>query len=82
MDWLVLIVIPALWATAVFAFPYVTTQRHGLSAALACVASLLLFTSLRSDHETFPAILGAACIVTAAMFVALLWRSKPTSGVR
>ena len=82
MDWLVLIVIPALWAKAVFASPYVTTQRHGLSAALACVASLLLFISLRSDHGTFPAIFGAACIVAAATFIALLWQPKPTGGVR
>ena len=81
MDWLVLLVIPALWSKAVFASPYLTTQRHGLSAALACVASLLLFTSLRSGHETFPAIFSAACIVTAAMIAALLWRSKPRGGV-
>ena len=81
MDWLVLIIIPGLWAKAVFASPYVSTQRHGLSAALACVASLLLFTSMRSDNEAFPAIFGAACIVTAAMFAALLWRSKPKGGV-
>jgi len=82
MDWLMLIVIPTLWAQVVFASPPVTTQRHGLSAALACVASLLLFTSLRSDQTTFPVIFGAACVVTAAMFVALLWRPKPTGGVR
>ena len=81
MDWIVLIVIPALWVKAVFASPYVTTQRHGLSAALACVASLLLFTSLRSEHETFPTVFSAACIVTAAMFTALLWPSKPKGGV-
>jgi hypothetical protein len=82
MDWLALLVIPALWAKAVFASPYLTTRRHGLSAVLACVASLLLFASLRSDRELFPPIFGGACIVTAAMFAALLWRPKPKGGVR
>ena len=82
MDWLVLIVIPALWAKAVFASPYLATQRHGLSAALAGVASLFLFASLRSDQKTFPVIFGATCIITAAMFAALLWRPKPKGGVR
>ena len=82
MDWLALIAIPALWANAVFASPYLTTRRHGLSATLACVASLFLFASLRSDHKVFPVIFGAACIITFAMFAALLGRSKPKGGVR
>jgi hypothetical protein len=82
MDRLVLIVIPALWAKAVFASPYLTTQRHGLSAALACVASLFLFASLHSDKTAFPVIFGAACIITAAAFAALLLRPKPKGGVR
>ena len=82
MDWLALLAIPALWAKAVFASPYLTTRRHGLSFALACIASLALFAALRSGHAAFPMIFGAACIATAAMFAALLWRAKPKDGVR
>jgi hypothetical protein len=80
MEWLALFVIPAVWAKAVFASPYLKTRRHGFSAALACVASLLLFVSLRSSRDVFPIGFGAACIVTAAMFATLLCRAKSEGG--
>ena len=80
MDWLALIVVPALWAKAVYASPNVATRRHGSSAALACLASLLLFASLRFGHQVFPVIFSGACIITTAMFVALLWQGKQQKG--
>jgi hypothetical protein len=73
MDWLAIVVLPAIWATAVYATPYVKTHRHSLSFALSLLAGLLAFASLRvGSEQLFVALFALACLTATAMFVAML----------
>lgn len=85
MDWLALLVVPALWAQAVYASPFLKTGRHGLSLGLAVIAGLLMFGSLRMSNPASVALFIGGSIAIAAMIVSLLWKiadHKPKRNVR
>jgi hypothetical protein len=80
MDWLALLVVPAIWALAVFASPFVRVRRHSVSLPLSIIAGLLGFASLRvASEQIFAALFVSAGLVTAAMFVVMFWPERRTS---
>jgi len=70
MEWLAIVTPPAIWLKAVWASPFLTTYRDGLSLTLSVSAGLLAFAGLK---WSFMPLLICAGVVLAAMLVAMLW---------
>lgn len=75
MEWLAVVTPLAIWLKAVWASPFLTTYRDGLSLTLSIFAGVLAFAALKWSYVP---LLICSGIVLAAMLVAMLW---PPTGV-